>query len=55
MQGDADARLNIRAHTSLELESMELDLAALSALLNAVADTGSLQGGAERTGRSMRL
>ncbi|MCB1888162.1 MAG: helix-turn-helix transcriptional regulator [Rhodocyclaceae bacterium] len=54
MQGDADARLNIRAHTSLELESMELDLAALSALLNAVADTGSLQGGAERTGRSYR-
>jgi len=54
MQGISDARLNIRAHTSLELGAGELDLAALSALLNAVAETGSLQGGAERTGRSYR-
>ncbi len=54
MQGHTDARLTIRAHTSLELDSLELDLAALSSLLSAVAETGSLQGGAERTGRSYR-
>ncbi|MCB1916356.1 MAG: helix-turn-helix transcriptional regulator [Rhodocyclaceae bacterium] len=54
MHSGADARLHIRAHTSLELGQGELDLAALAALLNAVADTGSLQGGAERTGRSYR-
>jgi len=54
MQSNADARLNIRAHTSLELDDLHIDLAALAALLNAVAETGSLQGGAERTGRSYR-
>ena len=54
MQSGADARLHIRAHTSLELAGGELDLAALAALLEAVAETGSLQGGAERTGRSYR-
>lgn len=54
MQDHTDARLNIRAHTSLELNGRELDLSALASILNAVAETGSLQGGAERTGRSYR-
>lgn len=54
MQRDTGARLNIRAQTSLELDGGDLDLAALAALLNAVATTGSLQGGAEHTGRSYR-
>ena len=54
MQTHTDARLSIKAHTSLDLDGIAVDLAALAALLEAVAETGSLQGAAERTGRSYR-
>ena len=54
MQRPADARLSIKAQTLLELDQGTIDLAALAAILTAVSDSGTLQAGAERTGRSYR-
>ena len=54
MHSTTDARLRIRAQTALEIGGVDLDLAALAAILEAVAASGSLQAAAERTGRSYR-